>query len=108
MAAGNDLAGEVNKLRERVTVLEKQVTELMMRLNTQNATKEPWWERAGRYFGDDEAYQEFLEILRENRRKDYEAACAEADAAEAAEAALAAEAKSVRKRPKGRGTREAG
>jgi hypothetical protein len=85
-----NMTDDIQRLEARLAEVEKQLADLQQDRRTERSTKEPWWERAGRFQSDPAAYEEFLEILQENRRKDYEAANAEADAAEAAEAAEAA------------------
>lgn len=102
------MTDDIQRLEARLAEVEKQLAELRQERRTDRSTKEPWWERAGRYHSDPEGYEEFLEILRENRRKDYEAANAEADALEAAEAAEASRAAANGIVPSPQTQREAG
>jgi hypothetical protein len=76
---------QIAELRGRVEQLEFAVRELKQRLDKTFGPKKPWWKEVAGCMPNDEAYQEYLEILRKSREADYAAAAAEADRIEAQE-----------------------
>jgi len=56
-----------NKLEERVSALEKELSELRRNLEDSKSQK-PWWEKVSGTFEGDESYREAMKLGGEYRR----------------------------------------
>ena len=56
-----------NKLEERVSALEKELSELRRNLENSKSQK-PWWERVSGTFEGDQSYREAMELGGDYRR----------------------------------------
>jgi hypothetical protein len=87
----------IKRLEARLAEVERQLAALQTDIRTERSVKQPWWERAGRDYCDDESFhqmaQKVQKIIEKNRQADRKRVIAEIERQEKREKAAKAKRK---------------